>query len=199
MLDLNENYRAFQFVGEGGVEEKTEVCPFEQRFSELAPMLKRIAKQFSRWQVMLDEDDLFQEMAIFLWQKMEANEFEGKSNTYVAKGCEFHIRNCLRMHKEKVTLESIEKPISEAGETLSDSLCAASCGSEKERLDNQLTIDEILCNGYATAVKTVFSLLSKGYTTREVGAKMGFSHVRVVKLKQELIERYQRKAAFEKI
>jgi DNA-directed RNA polymerase specialized sigma subunit len=59
-------------------------------------------------------------------------------------------------------------------------------------LEVQLTIDEILSNGYSPMVKRVFALLLQGLTTREVGARVGVSHVRVVKLKQELIREYQK-------
>jgi RNA polymerase sigma factor (sigma-70 family) len=172
---------------------KTSECPTSDNFEEwlayLSQPLKRLAHRFGSRSSACDASDLYQEMVIFLWKSFEEGKFQNCKAGYLIKGCEFHLRNTLRKwtHHEVV---SLEEPINEEGDTLKDCVADPVCLSRN--LEVQLTIDEILSNGYSPMVKRVFALLLQGLTTREVGARVGVSHVRVVKLKQELIREYQK-------
>ena len=169
----------------------TSVENFESYLSELSEPLKKIARRFAGRSVLCDVSDLYQEMVIFLWQSFEQGKFSDCKTGYLLKGCEFHLRNTLRKWKAPEGLLSLEEPLGEEGDTLKDCLGEQTRPIHR-RLEEQLTIDEILSNGYSDSVKRVFALLLQGYTTREVGEKLGISHVRVVKLKQELVREYQK-------
>ena len=59
-------------------------------------------------------------------------------------------------------------------------------------LDRKITISDIKNNGFTKREKEVFSLLLEGYTVREAGDRLGISHVMVVKLKKNLIRKWQK-------
>ena len=49
-----------------------------------------------------------------------------------------------------------------------------------------MLIEEILNDGLTRREKEVFCLALEGLTTREIGSRLGISHVRVVKLKGKI-------------
>ena len=140
----------------------------------------------------IDEDDLYQEMCIHLWKNYKYGQPVGINEAYIVKGCEFHILNYLRKEREKVRIVSLEEPINEEGGTLKDIL---SDGKEPldKFIDKDLTIEDIKNNGFTAREKEVFSLLLKGFTVREAGKELGISHVMVVKVKNRIIKKWQKK------
>ena len=154
--------------------------------------LKMIARKHSRRLLSADEDDLYQEMCIHLWDKFKNGVPEGINESYIVRGCEFHLLNYLRKGKEAMTVVSLEEPISEDGSTLKDLL-----PEEREPVDSyverKIVIEEIKKNGFTKREKEVFSFLLDGYTVRETGKALGISHVMVVKFKRRIVEKWQKK------
>lgn len=163
---------------------------FQELYKRVSPRLKRIALHYRNRCQHLDEDDLFQEMCTFLWEGYRDGVGEGFTDYYIARGCELHILNYLRTHKEKVWLSRLEEPINENGDMLKDGL---PCRSEdiSRMADRNIAIDTITNNGFTKREKQVFGLLLKGYTTREAGKRLGISHVMVVKSRKTLIKKWQ--------
>lgn len=163
---------------------------FKILLEKITPSLKYIARKHMP-RGFYSEDDLYQEMCLYLWQHYAHGLPIGINEAYAIKGCEFHILNYLRKVREKIVKKSLEEEINENGDTLKDILA-----SREEPLDNyidkKLTIDYIMNNGFSKREKEVFSLLIKGYTVREAGRVLGISHVMVVKLKASLVKKYQR-------
>jgi len=159
---------------------------FEEFYERISPRLKRIAGFYNNRGNSFDKDDLFQEMASHLWNNFKEGIPEGLNDTYIIKGCEFHILNYMRKQKEKVYRVSMEEPINENGDTLREVL-----DNNAERLDRtvdkKMLIEHVMNNGFSKREKEVFELLLEGYTVREAGGKLGISHVMVVKLKNRLI------------
>ncbi len=165
---------------------------FNILFNKIAPKLKMIARRHNGHGFFIDEDDLYQEMCIRLWNNFKDGVPDGINEAYIARGCEFHILNYLRIKREKAHLISLEEPIGENGTTLKEFL-----PNKEESLDRYInrtiTIDTIKNNGFSKREKEVFSLLLEGYTVREAGNKMGVSHVMVIKLKQSIIRKWKEK------
>ncbi|MDP2911231.1 MAG: hypothetical protein Q8N76_02730, partial [Candidatus Omnitrophota bacterium] len=113
---------------------------------------------------------------------------EELKDTYIIKGCEFHVLNYMRKEKEKVYKVSLDAPINENGGTLKENI-ADEQESLDRKVDKKMLVEYIMNNGFSKREKDVFRLLLEGYTVREAGEKLGISHVRVVKLKNRLINK----------
>ena len=151
-----------------------------------------MAKSHNGHGFFIDEEDLYQEMCIHLWKKYKDGQPTGINEAYIVKGCEFHILNYLRKERKKVRIVSLEEPINEEGDTLKDIL---SDGKEPldKFIDRNLTINDIKNNGFTKREKEVFSLLLSGLTVREAGKELAISHVMVVKVKNRIIKKWQKK------
>ena len=162
---------------------------FRTVFQRIDPKLRRIAARHDGQGRFIDKDDLYQEMCAHLWNNYKYGVPEKYNDSYILKGCEFHILNYLRKEREGVPLLSLEEPINDEGDTLKD-IVPDSGEALGEVINKEVTISDIMNNGFTKREKEVFSLLLKGYTVREIGGKLGVSHVMIVKIKRGLIEKY---------
>lgn len=165
---------------------------YEQLFKSVSPKLKKLAQNYNHRVQLIDENDLYQEACVHLWNNFKHGLPDGINEFYVVRGCEFHLLNYLRKTREKVRLSSLEEPINEEGYTLKDILpdTRTSLGRIIER---DITVDDIINNGFSGREKQIFSLLLKGFTVRETGKRLGISHVMVVKVKNRLIKKWHKK------
>ena len=153
---------------------------------------RRIATNHNCHSSFIDGEDLYQEMCIHLWKKFENGVPSGMNDAYIIRGCEFHILNYLRKEKDKIRVLSLDKPINENGDTLKDVL-ENPADTLNRSIDRGIMTDYIRNNGFSKREKQVFSLLLEGYTVREIGKELGVSHVMVVKFKQRIIKKCQRR------
>ena len=165
---------------------------FTELYNRISPRLKRIAVHYRNYCPSLDADDLYQVMCCYLWEHFKDGQGMDMSDYYIARGCEFHLLNFMRLKRNREFLRSLEEPINENGDMLKDVL-SDNCEDISRRVDRKITIDTIMNNGFTKREKEVFGLLLKGYTTRETGERLGISHVMVVKSKKNLIKKWQDK------
>jgi len=165
---------------------------FEALLKKVSPRLKRIASSHNGHGFFIDEEDLYQEMCIHLWNSFKDGVPVGINKAYIVRGCEFHILNYLRKQREKARIVSLEKPLNEDGCTLKDILSDSKEPLDR-CLDREAIINDIKNNGFSKREKEVLPLLLEGYTVREIGEKLYISHVMVVKLKQRIIKKCQKK------
>ncbi|MDP3790073.1 MAG: sigma-70 family RNA polymerase sigma factor [Candidatus Omnitrophota bacterium] len=159
---------------------------FEKLYERIKPRLKKMARWHNGHGQFIDGDDLYQEMCAHLWNAYKDGVPEGINDAYIVKGCEFHILNYLRKHREKANIISMEQPINEEGDRLEDII--RDKGEPLEySVEKKIAIEEIKNNGFSEKEKTVFSLLLEGRTIREVGMEVGISHVMVLKYKKNMI------------
>jgi len=127
-----------------------------------------------------------------LWKNYKDGQPAGINEAYIVRGCEFHILNILRKEREKARIASLEEPLDEDGGTLKDILPDTKEPLDKF-IDRNLTIEDIKNNGCTKREKEIFSLLLNGLTVREAGKELGISHVMVVKVKNRIIKKWQKK------
>lgn len=159
---------------------------FEKLYQRVSPRLKRIASFYGRRGYSFDKDDLYQEMTSHLWDKFKLGVPEGLNDTYIIKGCEFHILNYMRKEREKIQRISMEEPLNERGDTLRETIPADSMPLDM-LVDREMLVEYIMNNGFTKMEKDIFSFLLEGHTVREAGGKLGISHVMVVKIKNKII------------
>ncbi len=165
---------------------------FNKVYNRISPRLRRIAFIHRNRCSGIDEKDLYQEMSVYLWRNFKDRDESEVNDYYMVKGCEFHIMNYIRTHKDKVRLCRLETPINENGSELKD-MIAGPAEDTARVVDRKLTIDTIMNNGFTRREKDVLSLLLKGYTVREAGERLGVSHVMIVKARKSLIEKWIKK------
>lgn len=167
------------------------IMDFRILLEKITPVLKLIARKHLLTSL-YSEEDLYQEMCLYLWQHYAHGLPIGINESYVIKGCEFHIQNFLRKGRPKVIFSSIDELTAPDGPTLGEILEDKKSVSGS-KIDNELTIDEIKGMDLTYKERAVLSCLLKGNTVREAASELGISHVMVLKHKKAIIKKYRRK------
>jgi RNA polymerase sigma factor (sigma-70 family) len=165
---------------------------FNAILQRISQNLMNLARKFRGYCLFVDKDDLYQEMSLHLWDRYKKGELAGKTNAYLIQSCKFHIMNYLRKKKDNVLLTSIDEIVSESGETLKDNLPDTERKPILEDINDDIAIESITKNA-SLKEKKIIDLLYKGFTTREIGDRLGISHVMVVKHKKIIAQRMKLK------
>jgi len=165
---------------------------FETLFKRISPRLKKLAVYHSRRNYFsVDAGDLYQEMSVYLWDNFKEEVPAVLNDAYIVKGCEFYILNYIRKQRKKAKIISLDMPLDETGCTLKDFL-----PDSKEPLetyvDAHIVVEEIGNCNTTEREKQVFALLLEGYNIREIGRKIGISHVRVVKIRGNILNKWSK-------
>ena len=134
----------------------------------------------------LDADDLVQEALLSIWLKWKKDGLKDKNKSYVLKGCYFEMKNFLRKSLDRVTPVSLDMPIDEEGATLEEVIPDARFYSNSRDMEANHLIDTIRNDGLTLREKDVFEYFLQGLNTRQIGKKLGISHVRVVKIEKSI-------------
>lgn len=167
------------------------IMEFKILLEKITPALKFIARKHLLASL-YSEEDLYQEMCLYMWQRYAHGLPIGINESYVIKGCEFHIQNFLRKGRPKVVLSSIDELTAPDGPTLGEIL-EDKRDHSGSKIENEITIDEIMRMDLTDKERAVLSCLLKGGTVREAAAQLGISHVMVLKHKKAIIKKYRRK------
>lgn len=162
---------------------------FEELVKRISPKLKRITFRLSRYLSVFGSDDLYQEALIHLWSDFNQGKLQNKTSSYILQGCYFHLKNYLRINKHKVTFCSLDEVIrDEDGEELhlADIIPSRSSGDIIEETHAKFFLEQINNNGLTKREKEIFHFVLDGLTTRQIGYKLGISHVRVVKIQKTI-------------
>ncbi|MFH1459396.1 MAG: sigma-70 family RNA polymerase sigma factor [Candidatus Omnitrophota bacterium] len=153
--------------------------------------LKYISRKYVL-QGFYSEEDLFQEMCLFLWQNYASGLPIGKNEAYVVKACEFHLQNFLRKGRPKRFISSLDEIIASQGLTLGEILEDEKVNFNSD-IANKITINEIKNLTLTPKEKRVLSFLLEGKTVREIAKEIGISHVMVLKYKKNIIKKWKKK------
>ncbi|MFN4227373.1 MAG: sigma-70 family RNA polymerase sigma factor [Candidatus Ratteibacteria bacterium] len=154
---------------------------YQELLQRISKKLEEIVKKLQRNTPIFDKNDLYQEALLHLWLNFKEGKLNGKADSYILQGCYFYLKNYIRKNFVKLNLVSLEKTIEEnqyfePGYT--------------ENFQYKVFIDHILDNNLLTKrEKEVFCFSLEGLTIREIGKKLGISHVRVVKLQRRIREK----------
>lgn len=162
---------------------------FRILLEKITPVLRAVARRHILTGY-YGEDDLYQEMCLYLWQRYGNGLPIGINESYVIKGCEFHIQNFIRKGRPRVIISRIDEPVGTEGATLGDLLEDKSSVSA-DGLCDRITIEEIRAMDLTDKERAVLSLLLKGSTVREAAKEMGISHVMVLKHKKSILRKWR--------
>jgi len=166
---------------------------FEDLIKRISPTLKKITYKLNGRFTFFNEEDLYQEALLHLWISFQEGKLEGKNTSYILQGCYFHLKNYLRKVKQSAIFVSIDSLSNEEDRDLEKSICLKDREFCFDHLDINLLLMGIQNNGLTQREKEVLSLGLEGLTLREIGKKLGISHVRVIKIRKKIKEKIQEK------
>jgi RNA polymerase sigma factor (sigma-70 family) len=161
---------------------------FDDMTKKLSPTLRRIVHRMNCHSTFVSDDDLYQEAMVHMWVLFCNGMLDDKTDSYILQGCYFHLKNYLRTTLDKTKLTSLNALIDSQDTTLEETL-ASKEGKERDDLDAALLEDSIALKGLSKREKIILRLSMDGLTTREIGEKLGISHVMVVKIKAHIKEK----------
>lgn len=157
---------------------------------KLSPTLKRITHKLNGHFSFFDEDDLFQEALVHLWLTFREGKISDKTDSYLLQGCYFHLKNYLRKALDKAKIVSLYQLIDE-DDTVLEEIIAAEGRGPYEAIDSGLLEQTLPC-ALTERERSILSLSLEGLTTREMGKRLGISHVMVTKIRKRMREKLPR-------
>lgn len=158
---------------------------FENILKKLSPTLRGITHKLNGHFSFFDEDDLFQEALRHLWVRFNEGKLDSKTDSYILQGCYFHLKNYLRKTLDKNKLISLEQLMSEESARIDLALGRGDPGIE-EAFNTNAIFDAAETSGLSERERKVLAFGLDGRTTREIGDKLGVSHVMVVKIRKNI-------------
>ncbi|MDD4981071.1 MAG: sigma-70 family RNA polymerase sigma factor [Candidatus Omnitrophica bacterium] len=166
---------------------------FLELIQRISPKLKGITHKLNGRFTFFNEDDLYQEALVHLWLGYKEGKLSGNTDSYILQGCYFYLKNYIRKTQDKAPLVSIHALVNEEDALeLGETLCLEDPESSFERIHCKMLIEKINNNGLTKREKEVFRLSLEELTIREIGSRLGISHVRVVKLKGKIRDKCQK-------
>lgn len=159
--------------------------PFEDIVKKLSPTLRRITYKLNGHFSFFDDDDLYQEALAHLWILFRKDGLSDKTDSFILQGCFYHLKNYIRKAMDRAKLVSLNGNIDEEGTTLEE-IFAVEDSRPQDNLEARLLEDEVLSNGLTERERKIVLLSLEGFTVREIGQRLGISHVRVIKLKDRI-------------
>ena len=160
---------------------------FMKRVETLRPKLRAIARRLDGRYTAFNDDDLYQEALLSLWIKHRQGVLADKTDSFVLQGGYFTMKNFIRTNHRRVDRESvsIEAPVGDEGASLRDCLEQPARQSPDEEFDRREFFAAL--RGRLNERETrVLDLYGQGLTTREIGRRLGVSHVMVVKIEKRI-------------
>ena len=164
---------------------------FDVLIKRISPALQRITQKLNGHFTFMDHDDLFQEAMLHLWVDFQNDQLNDKTDSYVLQGCFYHLKNYIRKVQDSATLVSLSTVADEEAERLEEILEADDVAAF-DYVDGKMQVEALLESGMSQRERDVLAYSMEGMTTREIGGKLGISHVAVVKVRNRIRERYER-------
>ncbi len=159
--------------------------------NKLSPTLRRMARKLDGHFSFIDHQDLYQEALVHLWLHFKSGELDDKTDSYILQGCYFHLKNYIRKLQNSVPIISLSSTVDDDGPYLSEILAANEVDSY-DRMEGMLQIEALAQSGMSQRERDVLIFCLEGMTTREIGTKLGISHVRVAKIRNKIGVRYEK-------
>ena len=162
---------------------------FEELIERISPKLKGIVYKIHGPFHSFSKEDLYQEAVLQLWVDYNNGKLSDKTDSYVLQSCYFYLKNYMRTLQDKTSLMSVNMPINEEGAQLQDVLSSPQEFSADEEPDIDTLMEEVFKNELNRKEKEIVFFYLQGWTTREIGERLGISHVSIVKLEEKIREK----------
>jgi RNA polymerase sigma factor (sigma-70 family) len=167
------------------------IMSYEILVQRISPTIKRIASKLDGRFSFIDDADLYQEALVHLWIHYGEGKLADKTDSYILQGCYFHLKNVIRKIHDNDTIISLSTVNVEDGTALAEILSPKDVSSF-EHIEGRMHVEAIEASGMTEREKDVLESCMEGMTTREIGKRMGISHVAVVKIRNKIKMKYQK-------
>lgn len=158
---------------------------FEQLIKKFGTKLKSIAYKLDGKYTAFNHDDLYQEALFYLWQKFQEGEFKDCTDSYILQNCFYFLKNYIRKAFKKMDASSVSLE-----EMVNDDLRLEDILESpkiSELLEGELEIK--INNLLDERERQVLQFNLEGLTTRQIGERVGVSHVMVIKIGNRIKEK----------
>jgi RNA polymerase sigma factor (sigma-70 family) len=162
---------------------------FDSLVHRISPTLKRITKRLNGHFAFFNDEDLYQEALTRLWVDYGEGTLGDKTDSYILQGCYFHLRNYLRKVQDNVILVSFNTSSGEDGVRLEESV-PVDDGIWVDQLESRLQLEVAERKYFTEREKEVLTFILQGMSMREIGGRLGISHVMVLKIRNKIKEKY---------
>jgi len=162
---------------------------FDEMVKKLSPVIHRITYRLNGHFTFFNDDDLYQEALSHLWVLYGKGVLNDKTESYILQGCYFHLKNYIRKTMDKATTISINELIGDGEVTLGETIAASNESEEYNEVEASILSKNAALDSLSDREKEVLRLSLDGLTVREIGSRLGVSHVMVVKIKARIKEK----------
>jgi len=162
---------------------------FEILVKRISPTIKKIAHRLNGHYTFFNDEDLYQEALTHLWIDFRGGILGDKTDSYILQGCYYHLKNYIRKTQDNVVLVSLNSPVGEDGMVMEDVLPADGI-NPFEYLESRMEIETAEEKCLTRREKEVLSYFLEGMSMREIGRKIGISHVMVLKIRNRIKDKY---------
>jgi len=164
---------------------------FEILVKRISPTIKRIAHKLNGHYTFFNDEDLYQEALIHLWIDFRGGVLGDKTDSYILQGCYYHLKNYIRKTQDNAVLVSLNNPIGEDG-TVMEEILPADGINPLEYLESKMEVETAGEKYLTQREKDVLSYFLEGMSMREIGVKIGISHVMVLKIRNKIKDKYSK-------
>ena len=162
---------------------------FEILVKRISPTIKRIAHKLNGHYTFFNDEDLYQEALAHLWNGFRGGALGDKTDSYILQGCYYHMKNYIRKTQDNAILVSLNNPVGEDGAVMEDMLPADGI-NPLDYLEGKLDIEKMEETYLDQREKQILSYFLEGMSMREIGRKIGISHVMVLKIRNKIKDKY---------
>jgi RNA polymerase sigma factor (sigma-70 family) len=164
---------------------------FEILVKRISPTVKKIAHKLNGHYTFFNDEDLYQEAMMHLWIDFREGILVDKTDSYILQGCYYHLKNYIRKTQDNAVLVSLNNPIGEEGTVMEEILPADSIDL-LDYLESKMEVETVEKKYLTQREKEVLSCFLEGMSMREIGRKIGISHVMVLKIRNKIKDKYGR-------
>ncbi|MBF0479655.1 MAG: sigma-70 family RNA polymerase sigma factor [Candidatus Omnitrophica bacterium] len=154
---------------------------FEELTERISTKLKGIVYKIHRSSPSFSAEDLYQEAVLNLWVEYENGKLSDKTDSYILQSCYFYLKNYIRTAQDRTSLLSVNMPMESLSVEVKDSV--------DEDPDMDTLMEKVFNDGLSRKEKEIVFFYLQGWTTRQIGERLGVSHVSVVKLEHNIREK----------
>ena len=162
---------------------------FEILVKRISPTIKKIAHKLNGHYTFFNDEDLYQEALTHLWIDFRGGILGDKTDSYILQGCYYHLKNYIRKTQDNVVLVSLNNPVGENGMVVEDVLPVDGI-NPFEYLESRMEIETAEEKCLTQREKEILSYFLEGMSMREIGRKVGISHVMVLKIRNRIKDKY---------
>ena len=162
---------------------------FEILVKRISPTIKMIAHKLNGHYTFFNDEDLYQEALAHLWVGFREGALGDKTDSYILQGCYYHMKNYIRKTQDNAVLISLSNPVGEDGTVMEDMIPSDGI-NPLEHMESRIDIEKVEENYLNQREKQVLAYFLEGMSMREIGRKIGISHVMVLKIRNRIKDKY---------